>query len=64
MSPEKKYRGVFEKVILRYVQDKLKDREDIDYSSDFHYAYEVFKEMRRGCQRCDKKICTGIPGDY
>lgn len=35
MTPEKKYRGAFDNVILRYVQDHLKDRDDIDYSRIF-----------------------------
>lgn len=35
MSPEKKYRGSFEKVLLSYVEDRLKDRDDIDYSRIF-----------------------------
>ena len=35
MSPEKKYRGSFEKAILQYVEDRLKDRNDIDYSRIF-----------------------------
>lgn len=30
MHPEKKYRGFFEKVLLHYVEDRLKDRQDID----------------------------------
>ncbi len=30
MTPEKKYRGAFEKVILHYVRDCLEGREDID----------------------------------
>ena len=30
MHPEKKYRGFFEKVLLHYVEDRLKDRTDIE----------------------------------
>lgn len=32
MLPEKKYRGQIEKVIAAYIEDRLKDREDIDLS--------------------------------
>ena len=35
MGVGKKYRGSFEKCLLKYVDDKLKDRDDVDYSRIF-----------------------------
>jgi len=35
MEVGKKYRGNFEKVIIQYVTDRLKDRDDIDYKRIF-----------------------------
>jgi fatty acid-binding protein DegV len=35
MTVGKKYRGSFERCLKRYVQDRLRDAEDIDYSRVF-----------------------------
>ena len=35
MDVTKKYRGSFDKIILQYVDDRLKDRDDIDYKRVF-----------------------------
>ena len=49
MGPEKKYRGAFGKVILQYVEDRLKDRTDIDYSRIFITH-----------TRCDDKVVADV----
>ncbi len=53
MSPEKKYRGAFEKVILQYVRDRLKDREDIDYS-------RIFITHTRCSEKCVQDVREAI----
>lgn len=53
MTPEKKYRGAFDNVILRYVQDHLKDRDDIDYS-------RIFLTHTRCTEECINGVRTAI----
>jgi DegV family protein with EDD domain len=35
MEPKKKYRGLIDRCIVQYVSDRLKDRDDLDYSRIF-----------------------------
>ena len=48
-----KYRGAFDNVILRYVQDHLKDRDDIDYS-------RIFLTHTRCTEECINGVRTAI----
>lgn len=55
MSPEKKYRGPFEKVILHYVEDRLKDRDDLDDARIFithtKCSEECIDQVRQAIER-------------
>lgn len=61
MLPGKKYRGEIERVILQYVEDRLRNRKDIDRHRIFVTHPERFWEHSNEalrCSNCTDKLCT------
>jgi len=66
MDVGKKYRGAFEKIILQYVEDRLKDRDDIDNKRIFvtypptmsNELIEKVVEKIKSIREFDEVICS------
>ncbi len=69
MGVGKKYRGSLEKCFVKYVEDKLRDQTDVDYSRIFithsridHAIVEKVAETIRACGSFDEIIETNAGG--